>query len=302
MTERRRTTPAPGACSATRTSTCSRSCRRPSRGPAGLQPPQREVGAAAARRTGRSSSIPATTCSASATTCFPRRPTAWASRATSHLAEPRVSFPMAVYVWEDEMLEVLPGLGEAEIRAGQGDRLPHAQHQQILRRRLRGAMQSACTIVATRRQAGQGRGRRSADRNGPVPQRRSWKRTLRARKSSETRRNASRMSVPSSSAGRSASPNTPNGGTSAKAIGTLLEGDRAEPKVADRAELKVDGLAGHPGRRDRPDLVAVVADQLVAKGEVADRDLRPGVDHRVERQAGGLDLGQDQLAVLTAAR
>lgn len=26
-------------------------------------------------------------------------------------AEPRVSFPMAVYVWEDEVLEVLPGLG-----------------------------------------------------------------------------------------------------------------------------------------------------------------------------------------------
>jgi isopenicillin N synthase-like dioxygenase len=30
----------------------------------------------------------------------------------SHLAAARVSFPMAVYVWEDEMLEVLPGLGE----------------------------------------------------------------------------------------------------------------------------------------------------------------------------------------------
>lgn len=30
----------------------------------------------------------------------------------SHLAEPRVSFPIAVYLWEDEMLEVLPGLGE----------------------------------------------------------------------------------------------------------------------------------------------------------------------------------------------
>ncbi len=30
----------------------------------------------------------------------------------SHLTRPRVSFPMAVYVWEDEMLEVLPGLGE----------------------------------------------------------------------------------------------------------------------------------------------------------------------------------------------
>jgi isopenicillin N synthase-like dioxygenase len=30
----------------------------------------------------------------------------------SHLAKARVSFPIAVYVWEDEILEVLPGLGE----------------------------------------------------------------------------------------------------------------------------------------------------------------------------------------------
>jgi isopenicillin N synthase-like dioxygenase len=29
----------------------------------------------------------------------------------SHLSQPRVSFPIAVYVWENEMLEVLPGLG-----------------------------------------------------------------------------------------------------------------------------------------------------------------------------------------------
>lgn len=29
----------------------------------------------------------------------------------SHLASARISFPMAVYLWEDEMLEVLPGLG-----------------------------------------------------------------------------------------------------------------------------------------------------------------------------------------------
>ena len=29
----------------------------------------------------------------------------------SHLTGPRVSFPMAVYLWEEEMLEVLPGLG-----------------------------------------------------------------------------------------------------------------------------------------------------------------------------------------------
>lgn len=30
----------------------------------------------------------------------------------SHLTRTRVSFPMAVYIWEDELLEVLPGLGE----------------------------------------------------------------------------------------------------------------------------------------------------------------------------------------------
>ena len=30
----------------------------------------------------------------------------------SHRGQPRVSFPIAVYVWEDELLEVLPGLGE----------------------------------------------------------------------------------------------------------------------------------------------------------------------------------------------
>lgn len=30
----------------------------------------------------------------------------------SHRKEPRVSFPLAVYLWEDELLEVLPGLGE----------------------------------------------------------------------------------------------------------------------------------------------------------------------------------------------
>src|SRR6185436_17752542 len=32
-------------------------------------------------------------------------------RDASSRAAPRVSFPMAVYLWEDEMLEVLPGLG-----------------------------------------------------------------------------------------------------------------------------------------------------------------------------------------------
>jgi isopenicillin N synthase-like dioxygenase len=32
----------------------------------------------------------------------------------SHTSSPRVSFPMAVYVWEDEILDVLPGLGPAK--------------------------------------------------------------------------------------------------------------------------------------------------------------------------------------------
>lgn len=32
----------------------------------------------------------------------------------SHFAEARVSFPLAVYLWEDEILEVLSGLGEAK--------------------------------------------------------------------------------------------------------------------------------------------------------------------------------------------
>ena len=32
-------------------------------------------------------------------------------RDRSHLAQPRVSFPIAVYLWENELLEVLPGLG-----------------------------------------------------------------------------------------------------------------------------------------------------------------------------------------------
>jgi isopenicillin N synthase-like dioxygenase len=35
----------------------------------------------------------------------------------SHLSAARVSFPMAVYVWEDEILEVLPGLGEPKYPA-----------------------------------------------------------------------------------------------------------------------------------------------------------------------------------------
>ena len=34
----------------------------------------------------------------------------------SHLSEERVSFPMAVYVWEEEMLEVLPGLGQPKYK------------------------------------------------------------------------------------------------------------------------------------------------------------------------------------------
>ena len=42
----------------------------------------------------------------------PRRRTASASPPTARTSHsPRVSFPTNVYLWEDEMLEVLPGLG-----------------------------------------------------------------------------------------------------------------------------------------------------------------------------------------------
>ena len=37
-----------------------------------------------------------------------------APKSAVRLTEPRISFPMAVYVWEDEVLEVLPGLGDAK--------------------------------------------------------------------------------------------------------------------------------------------------------------------------------------------
>ena len=54
----------------------------------------------------------------------------------SHLTVPRVSFPMAVYVWEDEVLEVFRVWASRDIRS-QGDHLPYAQHEQVLWRRLR---------------------------------------------------------------------------------------------------------------------------------------------------------------------
>ena len=139
MSAASRTGRARAGCSGTRTSTCSRSCRR--RGSTGCRCgiTAAASGCGCARRRARSSSTPAITCSGSPTTSCPRPRTASASRRDgSHLAAARVSFPMAVYVWEDEMLEVLPGLGAAQIRADQGDRLPHPQHQQILRRRLCG--------------------------------------------------------------------------------------------------------------------------------------------------------------------
>jgi hypothetical protein len=43
------------------------------------------------------------------------------------------------------------------------------------------------------------------------------------------------------------------------------------------------GLAGDACGGDRGELVAPAADELVAKDEIADRDLRSGVDDGVER-------------------
>ena len=61
----------------------------------------------------RSSSIPAITCSGSRNDALPSTTHRVGKPGDrSHLTVPRVSFPIAVYVWEDVVLEVLPGLGE----------------------------------------------------------------------------------------------------------------------------------------------------------------------------------------------
>ena len=106
------------------------------------------------------------------------------------------------------------------------------------------------------------------------------------------------MSVPSSSAGSSSRPKTLNGGTSAKAIGTLRR--MIEPTWSSRIvpSCRSTVLPVTPVAATVQNLYCGSAEQLVAQREVADRDFRAGVDHRVERQAGGPDLGQDQLAVL----
>ena len=103
---------APAGCSGTRMSTCSRSCRRP-----------RVEGC----RCGTTAAASGCGCSAPPgsiiinTGDYMQRITNDRLPSTthrvgkpsdgSHLAGARVSFPIAVYVWEDEILEVLPGLG-----------------------------------------------------------------------------------------------------------------------------------------------------------------------------------------------
>ena len=94
----------------------------------------------------------------------PREP---AARRGASAGRPRVSFPMAVYVWEDEMLEVLPGLGPPKYEPIKAVRVPHAHHQQVLRRRLRGARSSPAPppTVAARR----GRRQQHAERRRRMP-------------------------------------------------------------------------------------------------------------------------------------
>ena len=57
---------------------------------------------------------------------------------SSHLTSPRVSFPINVYLWEDEILRCCPTWESRRYDADQGDHVPHPEHVEILRRRLRG--------------------------------------------------------------------------------------------------------------------------------------------------------------------
>ena len=91
-------------------------------------------------------------------------------------------------------------------------------------------------------------------------------------------------------------PNISNGGTSANAIGTSRRVTEPRRSSAIRASCKLTVTPVTPITGMVTNLSRLSADQLVAKSKIADRDLRSGIDHRVERQAGGADLGQNQLA------
>ena len=91
-------------------------------------------------------------------------------------------------------------------------------------------------------------------------------------------------------------PNILNGGTSAKAIGTSSRTTGPSRSSAIFAICSSTDSAGHSDHRHRHELLAVPADQFVPQREIADGDLRSRVDDRIERKAGGLHFGQDQLA------
>ena len=55
----------------------------------------------------------------------------------------------------------------------------------------------------------------------------------------------------------------------------------------DPGDVELDAGAGHPDRGDRLELVEPASDELLAKGAVADADLRPGIEH----DADGFDAG-----------
>jgi len=69
----------------------------------------------------------------------------------------------------------------------------------------------------------------------------------------------------------------------------------AELKAIDRGYLNGNGNACDAGYFRSPELRVMFADEFVAQRAVADRDLGPCVNHRVERDIAGADVGEDQL-------
>ena len=137
----RRTARAPAGCSATRMSTCSRSCRRRASRAC-------RCGTIAAGKWVRLSAPPRLDhhqhrrlhAADLERSCCPRPPTASASPATARIW-PRRAFPSrsTSMSGRTRCWRCCPASGTPRYDADQGHHLPHAQHQQILRRRLRGS-------------------------------------------------------------------------------------------------------------------------------------------------------------------
>ncbi len=81
-----------------------------------------------------------------------------------------------------------------------------------------------------------------------------------------------------------------------KGDGDIAHNDRTEPELADPGQFEFNGDTGDAGYLKLFDLYAAPADNLVAQRQIADGNLGPGIDHRVDCKTVCLGLRQDQLS------